>query len=55
MRVKEKDTMKRQEKDEKFQWILFSDLLLAKLKPLLISRNQAKTKKNAGAAKYAKN
>ena len=32
--------MKRQEKNEKFQWLLFSDLFLAKLKPtdLLISR-----------------
>ena len=43
--------MERQEKDEKFQWVLFSDLLLSKLKPLLISRSKAKKqKKNAGAA-----
>ena len=37
--------MKRQEKDEKFQWVLFSDLFLSTLKPLLISRSKAKTKK----------
>ena len=42
--------MKRQEKDEKFQWVLFSDLFLLKLKPLLISRSKAKKQKNAGAA-----
>ena len=43
--------MKRQEKDEiKFQLVLFSDLFLLKLKPLLISRSKAKNKKNAGAA-----
>ena len=41
--------MKRQEKDEKFQWVLFSDLFLSKLKPLLISAGKQK-KKNAGAA-----
>ena len=40
--------MKRQEKDEKFQWVLFSDLFLSKLKPLLISAE--KQKKNADAA-----
>ena len=40
--------MKRQEKDEKFQWVLFSDLFLSKLKPLLTSAG--KQKKNAGAA-----
>ena len=40
--------MKRQEKDEKFQWVLFSDLFLSKLKPLLIFAG--KQKKNAGAA-----
>ena len=34
--------MKQHEKDEKFLRVLFSDLLLAKLKPLLISRNNAK-------------
>ena len=28
--------MKREEKDKKFQWVLFSDLFLAKLKPILI-------------------
>ena len=37
--------MKQQEKDEKFQWVLFSNLFLAKLKPLLISRNKTKNKK----------
>ena len=42
--------MKRQEKDEKFQWVLFSDLFLSKLKPLLISAGKQKKKKNAGAA-----
>ena len=42
--------MKRQEKDEKFQWVLFSDLFLSKLKPILISRSTAKNQKNAGAA-----
>ena len=42
--------MKRQEKDEKFQWVLFSHLFLSKLKPLLISRSKAKNQKNAGAA-----
>ena len=42
--------MKRQEKDEKFQWVLFSDLFLSKLKPLLISRSEAKNQKNTGAA-----
>ena len=42
--------MKRQEKDEKVQWVLFFDLLLSKLKPLLISRSKAKNQKNAGAA-----
>ena len=48
------DTMKRQKKDEKFQWVLFSDLFLSKLKPLLISRSKAKNQKNAGdAAKKA--
>ena len=36
--------MKRQEKDEKFHRILFSDLFLPKLTPLLISRNKATTK-----------
>ena len=34
--------MKRQEKDEKFQWVLFSDLFLSKLKPLLISAGKQK-------------
>ena len=43
--------MKRQEKGEKFQWVLFSDWFLSKLKPLLISRSKAKNKKrNAVAA-----
>ena len=42
--------MKRKEKDEKFQWVLFSDLFLSKLKPLLISGSKAKNQKNAGAA-----
>ena len=42
--------MKRQEKDEKFQWVLFSDLFLSKLKPLLNSAGKQKEKKNAGAA-----
>ena len=37
--------MERQEKDEKFQWVLFSDLFLSKLKPLLISRSKAKKQK----------
>ena len=36
--------MKRQEKDEKFQWVLFSDLFLSKLKPLLISAGKQKKK-----------
>ena len=42
--------MKRQEKDEKFQWVLFFDLFLSKLKPQFISRSNAKKQKNAGAA-----
>ena len=42
--------MKRQEKDEKFQWVLFSDLFVSKLKPLLISRSKAKNQNNASAA-----
>ena len=36
--------MKRQEKDEKFQWVLFSDLFLSKLKPLLNSAEKQKKK-----------
>ena len=42
--------MKRQEKDEKFQWVLFSDSFLSKLIPLLISHSKAKKQKNPGAA-----
>ena len=45
--------MTRQEKDEKFQWVLFSDLLLSKLKPLLISPSKAKKQKNPVVAKKA--
>ena len=37
-------------KMKKFQWVLFSDLFLSKLKPLLISRSKAKNQRNAGAA-----
>ena len=37
--------MKRQEKDEKFQWVLLFDLFLSKLKPLLILGSKAKKQK----------